>query len=885
MPKLNIETSEQEKPLLLLVGTKNPLIPELIKIYSLDFKIAHITNSLQKYDNPDIYTIAPSAAKLIRSLEEKIDYAVIFFEDDSIREYIPAVFEKLTTDAAKAAVIIETRSLNNFYDIILTLKNNPRFYFLILGDTYSENPLFNPNSQAYQVVDDALQKKNITINGNDLKSLLCIYWQDAISGINHVLLGPVKREKAYYLFYKHPTTLISAIHIIERVEPDLHVSYNDQGTIDLPADEFQEIERSWKSKIQIEPVFLDKFFDGFERSIAHFIQNNEERKSHLPKASVTFQSLTAQKPKIKFFTFAFLLSLIIFLLINATMVASSAFLFKNSLSSIQKGNFENASSQAKTADVFLKFSSPPAKIIVKGVSMLGFSDVEKKYLQLSEGSELVNIAVDTLQNFDKFIEGFEQKDLEKKISDITYLYFLSSKLLSTTNESNLNIHTSDITNFLSIAQVATDILGYQDEKRYLLLFQNNGELRPTGGFIGSVGEIVINNGKIKAFELQDVYEYDGKLKIHLEPHYIVRRYLQKNLYLRDSNFNPDFQETASMSALLFNLEAGRKVDGVIGLNFEAVRQIIESIGPIKLPAYNTTLDGKNTFEFLQNTIDDNFFPGSTQKKDVLQALFNQLMMAFENRNSAAKIVNIFPRLISEKNILFAFNNISTQSIFNSLNFGGEYKDERVATPRQVLDIIGINEANIGVNKANINVSRSTNYRSDLLTDKIRSTVIHAITNASDKEYKAYIRFYTPAGSRLAQVKIDNSLIKVAPAITDYHEYERKTFKAPVGLEVDEHTIGKFKVFGFIINAKPNSEQVIDVSFDNGIALPNDPSITYSLKVIKQPGTLAYPFTFDLLYGNKFAPKKIETAEIKNGNITMKKSLTTDSEFSAMLIKK
>ncbi len=123
MPKLNIETSEQEKPLLLLVGTKNPLISELIKIYSSDFKIAHITNTPQKTDSPEIYTVTPEAAKLIRNLEEKIDYAVIFLEDNSVREYIPAVFEKLTSDTAKAAVIAETQSLDNFYDIILTIKS------------------------------------------------------------------------------------------------------------------------------------------------------------------------------------------------------------------------------------------------------------------------------------------------------------------------------------------------------------------------------------------------------------------------------------------------------------------------------------------------------------------------------------------------------------------------------------------------------------------------------------------------------------------------------------------------------------------------------------------------------------------------------------------
>jgi hypothetical protein len=63
--------------------------------------------------------------------------------------------------------------------------------------------------------------------------------------------------------------------------------------------------------------------------------------------------------------------------------------------------------------------------------------------------------------------------------------------------------------------VLPDFLGVGNEKKdYLVLLQNEMELRATGGFIGSYGILSFQNGRLMGFDIKDVYEADGQLKGH-----------------------------------------------------------------------------------------------------------------------------------------------------------------------------------------------------------------------------------------------------------------------------------------------------------------------------------------------------------------------------------
>ena len=163
-----------------------------------------------------------------------------------------------------------------------------------------------------------------------------------------------------------------------------------------------------------------------------------------------------------------------------------------------------------------------------------------------------------------------------------------------------------------------DMFGFNGSKTYLVLFQNNMELRPGGGFIGSYAILNLSKGKIGSFKIYDVYDADGQLKGHVEPPYPIRRYLPSiHWYLRDSNFNVDFSKGAVASAVFLNSEMQQAVDGVIGVDLSFVKNLLSVVGPVEVADYNQTVNADNFFQVAKAHAEDNFFPGSTQKKDFL----------------------------------------------------------------------------------------------------------------------------------------------------------------------------------------------------------------------------------------------------------------------------
>jgi hypothetical protein len=59
----------------------------------------------------------------------------------------------------------------------------------------------------------------------------------------------------------------------------------------------------------------------------------------------------------------------------------------------------------------------------------------------------------------------------------------------------------------------------EKEKTFLILFQNNMELRPGGGFIGTFGILKIKNGEIKELQTHDLSNFDGRIPSTIKPPY------------------------------------------------------------------------------------------------------------------------------------------------------------------------------------------------------------------------------------------------------------------------------------------------------------------------------------------------------------------------------
>jgi hypothetical protein len=134
--------------------------------------------------------------------------------------------------------------------------------------------------------------------------------------------------------------------------------------------------------------------------------------------------------------------------------------------------------------------------------------------------------------------------------------------------------------------VAPQLLGADQPRTYLLLFQNEDELRATGGFISAVGRLTIDAGNIISLTVEDSYAVDDFTTPYPDPPAPLRDYMGIDLWVfRDSNWSPDFPRAMQQALALYTQTRGGTVDGVIGLNQSVVEALVDGLGPL-------TIDGQ-----------------------------------------------------------------------------------------------------------------------------------------------------------------------------------------------------------------------------------------------------------------------------------------------------
>ena len=444
--------------------------------------------------------------------------------------------------------------------------------------------------------------------------------------------------------------------------------------------------------------------------------------------------------------------------------------------------------------------------------------------------------------------------------------------------------------FLSVADLLPQILGYDKEKKYLVLFQNNNELRPGGGFIGSYAVIALRNGKLGEVEIQDVYDADGQLKGHVEPPSALKKYLGANhWYLRDSNFSPDFPENAANAALFLSLETGQRADGVVALDTAVLEGVMRVIGPVQLPGVEKSVNAENVIALTQNEVESGFFPGSMQKKDFLNDLYVAVQKKVEEKSLLkTELLGVVSTGFEQKHILVAFADeglalpFALQGLSSTLQ---SFKNER-----GVEDFIGVNEANVGLNKVNAYIKRRLFYDVELSESTVVTKISLMLENTSKQgdayggDYDLYVRFLLPEDSSPEEITIDGvKQVVLAPLLED-ESAARGAVSGNV-LEVERVDLKGKSTYGFFVKVPQGKQKEIVVLYSRPNALRNALG-KYTLTLFKQPGTGADPFRFTVRFPEGYVPLSKPVSLRKSGmGYSMLGYLTGDLEVAISYGKK
>ncbi len=365
-----------------------------------------------------------------------------------------------------------------------------------------------------------------------------------------------------------------------------------------------------------------------------------------------------------------------------------------------------------------------------------------------------------------------------------------------------------------------ELVGEEETKTYIILFQNNSELRPTGGFPGTYALVTFDKGDLKRIFVEDIYQIDGQIKENIIPPAPLQ-HITPNWGMRDANWFADFPTSARKIQEFYKLDGGGNVDGVLTITPDVIAEIFDIIGPIDMPGYNVTLDSSNFLTEIQSEVEygDNRSQPKQIVKDLQPKFFQKLSQ--QDKDSWLKIFQVILEAAEEKHILAFFNDSSLEGVAVKNGFGGEIRQ----TGGDYLQVVF---ANIKGSKTDFVTENSFDLQTETFDDNsVRHTlVINRSHEGGDSKYgfynrvnTAYVKVYVPKGSIIEGIS-GHSITDHRPLLSysdsdfkkdsDIERIESGIYRPLAGVDVFEES--NMTVFGFWLNTGPKQNKSATVKY-------------------------------------------------------------------------
>lgn len=329
--------------------------------------------------------------------------------------------------------------------------------------------------------------------------------------------------------------------------------------------------------------------------------------------------------------------------------------------------------------------------------------------------------------------------------------------------------------------VAPDALGETTPKNYLLLFQNDKELRATGGFLTAYAYLHIDKGHLTTTGSDDIYRLDEQLQqacqheiCPLTPPAPIVKYLPEangkprtSWSLRDSNLSPDLPTSmAEFEKMYSYLHNGTKFDGVITIDTQVVEDLMKVTGPIDVlgTTYSANNDPQCNCSDVVYQLEhyaEIAAEGQSNRKAILGALMQQILARSLGAgvSKLPEFINTGITLANDKHVMFYMHDPATEQALSGLNWTGQIRQTDG-------DYLNINDSNFAGGKSNLYVEEAV---TDEITTSNATAVKHKLTIVYTNPQpfnswlngilRDYIRVYVPEGSQL--IGSDGSDVKVA----------------------------------------------------------------------------------------------------------------------------
>lgn len=389
---------------------------------------------------------------------------------------------------------------------------------------------------------------------------------------------------------------------------------------------------------------------------------------------------------------------------------------------------------------------------------------------------------------------------------------------------------------------------------YLILFQNEDELRATGGFITAVGTVVVNDGDVLSYLVEDSPALDDLTKPYPPAPWQLDSYMAAHiLLLRDSNWSPDFPTSAAMAEYLYAYTRYHSVDGIIAIDQHAVQMLLSILGPINLSGVSYPITSENVIEYMREAKYSfgNVLFDPNHRKDFISQLGEAILMRIRSgpNLSLETALKVLVDALDQRHILMESYDPVMASVLADRGWDGALRPGAG-------DFLMVVDSNVGFTKGNAVVKSEFSYNVDLSNpaaptaslsivqmnnvpenkpcEPIAAPMTNTYEEFINRCYWDYLRVYKPAGTQLL-----NATPHAVPA-----ESMIRGESVPARVDTLDEAITGVQGYGTLLLIPTNDSLETDFRFllpSAVVSTGSDPNTrTYALRVQKQPGTQAIP---------------------------------------------
>lgn len=412
---------------------------------------------------------------------------------------------------------------------------------------------------------------------------------------------------------------------------------------------------------------------------------------------------------------------------------------------------------------------------------------------------------------------------------------------------------------LRAALLAPGVLGADEPRTFLVLVQNEDELRPTGGFISGVAQVTVEDGQVLDLQFEDSYAVDDFSHPYPEPPAPLREFMLIDLWVfRDSNWSPDFPTSARAAIELYTISRDVSLDGVVALDQETIRLLVEALGPLQVESSAEPVTGRNVIRLAREAWEPGegaFAEWWEHRKDFMGAVLDAAVLRLEqglDRSSLLRLARALVQALQQRHLQLYLADREGASLIAELGWDG-------ALTRPAGDSLMVVDANLGFNKANAAVEESLDYTVDLRNlSRPRATLIVSHTHLMDSGerpcrqqprydatyeqmiercYWDYLRVYVPSGSQLVG--------GTPHAVSGAELLSGRASPAEVWVGPEEAGHQVFATF-LLLRPAERLETGLEYLLPESVIQVRDGGLVYTLLVHKQPGTRAIPLRVRVL---------------------------------------